>query len=104
MTTETTGCSLEPMNETIFPTHNPDNGRPLGSERTVCRGQELQGRTCLECSKALLGRRPQARFCSARCRTRHRRLGIHETVRTALVQAESTIHALVAAIALLDET
>jgi predicted nucleic acid-binding Zn ribbon protein len=60
------------------------------------------GRLCATCATSLNGRRPQARFCSDRCRTQHRREGIRQTVHEALLQAEAALRALADAVASFD--
>lgn len=84
------------MNE-VLPPHDPYVDRLPQGERPASTP-----RTCGACNSPLADRRADARYCSDRCRTRHRRRDAHEKVNAAICQVETAVRALVEAVTLLD--
>jgi hypothetical protein len=70
---------------------NPSEPRPMRpeTERTL-----PTGRVCDNCGASLDARRPQARFCSARCRTATRRKSRQDRIALALEAVSKAVTAL----------
>ena len=73
--------------------------KPSGTERTVSNG-----RLCANCATLIEGRRPQARFCSDRCRTAAHRREREERLRCRLEALEVAAGSLQAELRLATST
>jgi predicted nucleic acid-binding Zn ribbon protein len=76
---------------TMDPKAHPsaDSNLPPETERTL-----PNGRVCAGCGVTLTDRRPQARFCSARCRTEHNRRQRNSRLAQLVASFEATVTAL----------
>jgi len=77
---------------------SPAGEVPARTERTLS-----SGRLCANCVASLAGRRPQARFCSDRCRSEHRRQLRTTRLQSLVASLEKTVTALKDAIGARDE-